>query len=117
MNGDKGLFAEMVEFHGLRFYYRLGREKAESHWDDGGLEDTLKSNGSHELAKWRYVKRDYDPSHPDEDPSYYLLSGWFELTLRTTITLASGKTAGDAAVHSYKEIGRATCRERVCQYV
>src|SRR3546814_11465253 len=101
MNGDKGLFAEMVEFHGLRFYYRLGREKAESHWDDGGLEDTLKSKGSHELAKWRYVKRDYDPSHPDEDPSYYLLSGWFELTLRTTIT----------------QIGRASCRERVCQYV
>src|SRR3546814_10689365 len=67
------------------------------------LEDTLKSNGSHELAKWRYVKRDYDPSHPDEDPSYYLLSGWFELTLRTTITLASGKTAGDAAVHPYKD--------------
>src|SRR3546814_12047179 len=50
MNGDKGLFAEMVEFHGLRFYYRLGREKAERHWDDGGLADTLKSNGSHELA-------------------------------------------------------------------
>src|SRR3546814_8505256 len=92
MNGDKGLFAEMVEFHGLRFYYRLGREKAESHWDDGGLEDTLKSNGSHELAKWRYVKRDYDPSHPDEDTRYYLLSGWFELTPRTTITHTSGKT-------------------------
>src|SRR3546814_6466070 len=36
-------------------------------------------------------------------PYTTLFRSWFELTLRTTITLASGKTAGDAAVHSYKD--------------
>src|SRR3546814_17724381 len=51
MNGDKGLCAEIVEFHGLRFYYRPGMEKAERQWDVCGLEDHMKCMVSHILGK------------------------------------------------------------------
>jgi hypothetical protein len=107
LNGDGQLLLEMIEFHGLRFYYRLGHERASDHWDeDGFIEDTLRTSGQHELARWRFISKPPLPDKPDEDQSYYVLSGWFEVTTATTILLASGAEDKSPSVHSYKNGSR-----------
>jgi hypothetical protein len=100
--GDKALVGELIEFHGLRMYYRFQRVSAE-HMDNGSFCDSLCSSGGHALAKWTYLKRKPNPADPEENTDRYWLTGWFQLDQEASMRLFSGRTVSSLIATSFKD--------------
>jgi hypothetical protein len=101
--GDWKMLQELVEFHGLHAFVKIGRTRAESHMDAGGdpWEDSLRRSGEHDLCHWYYVQPKPAEGKTEARPDYYVLSGWFELTTQCTLQFMEGCDVRDASVHSY----------------
>lgn len=97
-NGDRALVEELVEFHGLRLYYRLDSEKAFHQFDEDDFLDSLQCDGSHGLASWTYFK-----GTGDDATSYYLLDGWFELSRKDSQALLAEEMVPEPSPSSFKD--------------
>ena len=82
-----------------------------------------KANG--ELVKHSHYQLDYNESHEQPNWVYYTLtrdgvdgSAERKNNFRSDVKVTSGSaTTSDYKASGYDQIGRASCRERVCQYV